>query len=131
MSAMSGRARINRIGLLSLVAWSGFAAASGNAWHYTIDQPREEQQANFCLSEKNVEEVAGIFDRYGPRTGYSALSESPGCEIAVHTFTPRRVVKTVTVSEGKPGEYKVHFVEVVNDHGETLYLVTTREVVAE
>jgi len=122
---------MNRIGLISFVAWSASAAASGNTWYYTIDQPRERQQANFCLSEQNVEEVAGIFDRYGPRTGYSALSDSPDCEIAVHTFTPRRVVKTVTISEGKPGEYKVRFVEVVNDDGDTLFLVTTRDVVAE
>jgi hypothetical protein len=37
----------------------------------------------------------------------------------------------VAVSKGKPGAYMVRFVEVENDDGDVLYLVTTRDVVAE
>ena len=115
----------------SVIGWSSLAAAAGGGWHYTIDQARENQQANFCNSKESVEEIAGIFDRSGPRTGYAALSAASNCGIAVHSFTPRRVLTTVTISKGKPGEYMVRFVEVENDHGDVMYLVTTRDVVAE
>jgi hypothetical protein len=37
----------------------------------------------------------------------------------------------VTISQGKPGEYMVRFVEVEDDDGDVMYLVTTRDVVAE
>ena len=128
---MSGLAWSKRIFLVSAIATVSSASASDGAWHYTIDQTREKQQANFCESRNSVEELAGIFDRFGPRTGYAALSASPDCRIAVESFTPRKVVTTVVISSGKPGEYRVRFVEVENDHGDVMYLVTTRDVVAE
>ena len=37
----------------------------------------------------------------------------------------------MTNSEGKPGEYVVRFVEVENARGQVMYLVTTRDVVAQ
>ena len=37
----------------------------------------------------------------------------------------------MTISEDKPGEYVVRFVEVENAHGQIMYLVTTRDVVAQ
>ncbi|NIM74763.1 MAG: hypothetical protein GTO67_11320 [Gammaproteobacteria bacterium] len=117
--------------LLATMAWPGIAWSSDSAWHYTIDQHRQEQQANFCTSQEGVEEIAGIFHRYGPRTGYAALAESANCSVSVESFTPRKVLTSVTISEGKPGEYRVRFVEVENDRGDIIYLVTTREVVAE
>ena len=120
-----------RICFVSTTAWSSFAPADDGTWHYTINEPRKEQQANFCTNRESVEEIAGIFDRFGPRTGYAALSASADCEVAVGSFTPRRVLRTVTISEGKPGEYNLRFVEVENDHGDVLYLVTTRDVVGE
>ena len=126
---MSGHAWINRIGLISVLGWS--SAASGDTWHYTLDQVREEQQANFCDSKKSIEEIAGIFNTSGPRSGYAALSASPDCRVTVHSFTPRRILTTVTISKGKPGEYTLRFVEVENDRGDVLYMVTTRNVVAE
>lgn len=128
---MSGRAWVKRACGLSVIGWSSLAAAPGGSWHYTIDQPREQQQANFCHSKEGVEEIAGIFNRFGPRPGYAALSASPDCGVAVHSFTPRSVLATVTISKGEPGEYMVRFVEIENDHGDVMYLVTTRDVVAE
>ncbi len=128
---MSGCAWVKRACGLSVIGWSSLAAAAGGSWHYTIDQPSEMQQANFCDSKEGVEEIAAVFNRFGPRRGYTALSASPNCGIAVHSFTPRRVLTTVTISKGKPGEYIVRFVEVENDHGDFMYLVTTRDVVAQ
>ena len=128
---MFGRARVKRVTGLLVIGWSSLSAAAGGAWHYTIDQSRENQQANFCINKKGVEEIAGIFDRLGPRPGYAALSADPDCRVAVYSFTPRRVLTTVTISKGKPGEYMVRFVEVENDRGEVVYLVTTRDVVAK
>ena len=121
---------IKRATCLLAIGWSSLAAAGGG-WHYTIDQAREKQQASFCDSKEGAEEIAGIFNRFGPRTGYAALSTSSHCKIAVHSFTPRRILTTVAISKGKPGEYMVRFVEVENDDGGILYLVTTRNVVAE
>lgn len=114
----------------SVLGWSCAVGGAGT-WHYTLDQARDQQQANFCAGREDVEEIAGIFTRYGPRAGYTALSGSPDCEVAVRTFTPRAVLMTVTVSEGEPGEYRIHFVEVESDRGDVMYLVTTRDVVAE
>ena len=128
---MFDRAWVKRVSGLLVIGWSSLAAAAGNGGHYTIDQPREMQQANFCDSKKGAEEIAGIFNRFGPRPGYAALSTSPHCTIAVRSFTPRRILTTVTISQGKPGEYMVRFVEVENDDGDVMYLVTTRDVVAE
>jgi hypothetical protein len=128
---MSGFTWIRRISLVSVTAWPSIAPAADGTWHYTIDEAREKQQANFCTSRKSVDEVAGIFDRLGPRPGYAALSASPDCAVKVQTFTPRRVLTSVTISKGKPGEYSLRFVEVENDHGDVMYLVTTRDVIGE
>jgi len=125
---MSGRAWVTGAWALWALGWSSLLAATGGAWHYTIDQPREEQQANFCDSRASIEEIAAIFERFGPRTGYAALSSSPDCAITVRSFTPRSILTTVTVSRGEPGEYTVRFLEVENAGGDTLYLVTTRDV---
>ncbi len=128
---MFGRARVKRLSGLLVIGWSSLAVAAGGDWHYTIDQPREKQQANFCDSKEGIEEIARIFDRLGPRPGYAALSAAQDCRIAVRSFTPRRTLTTVTISKGEPGEYVVRFVEVENDDGDVMYLVTTRDVVAE
>jgi hypothetical protein len=128
---MSRHTSMRRNWLLSAIVWPGIAVASDGAWHYTIDEHRAKQQANFCASRQGVEEIAGIFDRFGPRTGYAALSASPDCSVTVESFTPRRVLTSVIISPGKPGGYRVRFVEVENDRGDVMYLVTTREVVAE
>ena len=128
---MSRRAWVERACGLSVIVWSSLAAAAGGIQHYTIDQAREKQQANFCESRESIEEIAGIFDRLGPRPGYAALSASPDCFVAVHTFTSRKIMTIVTISKGKPGEYRVRFVEVENNFGDVIYLVTTRDVIEE
>ncbi len=128
---MSRRTWIERACGLVVIIWSSLAAAAGGMQHYTIDQAREMQQANFCASRESIQEIADVFDRFGPRPGYAALSASPDCFIAVHTFTPRRILAAVTISEGQPGEYMVRFVEVENAFGDVIYLVTTRDVVEE
>lgn len=122
---------MKRICLVSAIAFPGIAPAAEVPWHYTIDKPREKQQANFCETRTSVDELAGIFDHFGPRSGYAALASSPDCAVRVQSFTPRKVVTTVTISEGKHGEYKVRFVEIENDHGDVMYLVTTRDVIGE
>ena len=127
---MSGCAWVTRACVLSAIGWSSLLAAGGD-WHYTIDQPRQEQLANFCDSFKSIEEIADIFERLGPRTGYAALTGSADCAITVRSFTPRSILMTVTVSEGEPGEYRVRFVEIEDHYGDILYLVTTRDVVAQ
>jgi hypothetical protein len=127
---MSGRAWVTRACALWAIAWTSLVAAAGGGWHYTIDQARREQQANFCDNKKIIEEIAAVFERFGPRSGYAALSDSPGCAIAVRSFTPRSILLTVTISKGEAGEYRVRFVEVENERGDILYLVTTRDVAA-
>ena len=106
-------------------------AAADSGWHYTIGEPTHAQQANFCASREGAQEIAGIFDRFGPRAGYAALAGSPDCAVAVRSFTPRRLLTSVTISEGKPGEYQVRFVEVEDHEGGQTYLVTTRAVQTE
>ena len=113
------------------LAWTDLLSAAGGDWHYTIDHPREEQQANFCDSRRAIEAIATVFERSGPRSGYAALSSSADCAISVRSFTPRKILRTVTIARGEPGEYKVWFVEVENADGDTLYLVTTRDVASQ
>lgn len=107
------------------------AAGAQEAWHYVLNETQPARQANFCASEGDVQDMVKIFERFGPRTGYTALAESDGCYIAVQAFTPRRVIREVVIAEGKPEEYRMRFVEVHNADGEVLYLVTTREVKSE
>lgn len=120
-----------RVGAIWVLVWSSAAAAADPGWHYIIGRAQQEQQANFCASREGAEEIAGIFNRFGAMAGYAALAGSPDCAIAVRSFTPRELLTSVTISEGEPGEYEVRFVEVEDLHGESLYLVTTREVVTE
>jgi len=104
-------------------------AFAQEAWHYTIGQVRANQQANFCDELGDVHDLEHIFNRFGPLTGYTALSASPGCRVAVKSFTPHRIVTQVIISEGEPGEYALKFVEVRDREGRTAYLVTTRRIV--
>lgn len=113
---------------ITSLAWADRAAAADADWGYVIGEPRDNQQANFCTTKESLAEIVRIFDRFGPRTGYAALSASPDCAIAVHTFTPRALLASMMISKGKPGEYPLNFVDVETQHGKTLYLITTREV---
>ncbi|NIR30546.1 MAG: hypothetical protein GWN84_14800 [Gammaproteobacteria bacterium] len=115
--------------------WLGVAAVCiapqptpAEPWHYTIDQPRINQQANFCLEKTEAMLVAEVFRRFGPRPGYAALSQSSACARRVASFTPKAVVARVIISEGEAGEYIVSFVRVLTADGNVEYLVTTRDV---
>ena len=113
----------------AVVLWANAAAGGGEqSWHYVIGESRVGQQGNFCLTEEDTLEIAHIFEKFSPRTGYSALANSPNCGTRIESFTPQRVVKRITVAEGKPAEYRLSFVEVITADGDTRYLVTTREV---
>lgn len=116
---------------MSAIGCASVAGAADGNWHYTIDQLRENQQANFCESQEDAEEIAGIFERFGPIAGYAALSSASDCAIAVYSFTPRKVLTTVVISEGKPSEYLLRFVEIEDVDGGIRYLVTTRDVATE
>ncbi|MGI9335693.1 MAG: hypothetical protein ACR2RL_21315 [Gammaproteobacteria bacterium] len=101
-------------------------ARSDDPWSYRLGELRADQQANFCDSEDEVMEVARIFEKFSPRTGYSALADAPGCATAVRSFTPRRLVKALTLAAGEANEYQIRFIEVHTPEGDELYLVTTR-----
>ena len=121
-----------RAGAAVLALLSALASANAQeAWHYVLNVSEPARQANFCSSEADVTALVGIFERFGPRTGYAALAESEGCFIAVLAFTPLRIVEEIIIAEGKPEEYRMRFVEVHNPDGKVFYLVTTREVHAE
>ena len=112
--------------LAALLACAG--AGAQEVWYYVLDVAQPARQVNFCMSEADVKGLVSIFERFGPRTGYSALAESKGCFIAVVAFTPRRIVDEIVIAEGKPEEYRMRFVEGHNGDGEIVFLVTTREV---
>ena len=114
--------------LAALLSGIGVQALATQPWGYKIGTEKRAQQANFCATSDAVEELSTIFAKFGPRTGYTALSELPECTIALETFTPVRIAKRVTVSEGTPDEYVLSFVEVRTHTGERRYLVTSRGV---
>jgi len=111
---------------LALVAVA--TPASAAVWHYTIGVERAAQQVNLCDARADVIAIAEVFRRQGALPGYTALAQADGCRRLISTFTPRQVTIEVTISKGKPGEYKVRFVEVDTTGAGRRYLVTTREV---
>jgi len=114
--------------LVALVLVAAGPRANAAVWHYTVGVVRASQQANLCDARDDVLAIAKVFRRLGARPGYVALARAKGCRRLVSTFTPRRIMAEVTISKGKPGEYKVRFVEVDTSAAERRYLVTTREV---
>ncbi len=103
------------------------ATASAYAqWHYRAGEQREQQQANFCASAKDVAEIAELFERYGARTGFSALSASPNCSTGARTFTPVRLEREVVMTLDSGDTYSVRFIQVRLTDGNTRYVVTTR-----
>jgi len=105
-------------------------AAPAEPWHYTLDEQRAEQQANFCRARSEMFRLARVFSEEGPRPGFAALTQSPVCVRKVQSFTPTAVLTRVVIEEGEPGEYTVTFAEVVTAAGVTEFLVTTRRVAA-
>ena len=120
------RGAASALGALALTTVA--APAHAAVWHYTVGIERAAQQANLCATRDDVLTIAEVFRRRGARPGYAELAQTPGCRRLVSTFTPRRIVAEVTISKGKPDEYKIRFVEVDTNDSERRYLVTTREV---
>ena len=119
------------IRLCLVLALSLFAAGHGSAqgtWGYTVGELRSDQQANFCFSEAAALEIAGLFERFSPRTGYTALADSPDCTIAVHSFVPQAILAVVEIEPGEADAYRFTFLRVRTTAGRTLFLITTREV---
>ncbi len=104
------------------------AAGSDDAWGYTIGQIRIEQQANFCNTEKAIDELAAIFQRFGPQTGFSALASSPDCALKVHSFTPIALKNAIQIKLESGDYYTINTIRVELQNGRTLYLLTTRDL---
>jgi hypothetical protein len=114
--------------LLVLAVVSVLADGGQYPWYYAVGTERSAQQANFCLHEELVLELARTFEQQGPRAGYSALDQASDCTIRVQSFTPLRVIKRVPITTGDGGQYTVTIVEIQTASGAREYLVTTREV---
>ncbi len=113
----------------ALLAGPAAARAGGDApWGYAIGVTRAPAQANFCDEREDALEIAHIFERFGARTGFSALSNAPGCSLQVRGITPRSLLHRVRVELEDGGEYHVNFIHVETDDGSRLVLVTTRRL---
>lgn len=104
------------------------SASWADTWSYVIGEMRVEQQANFCDSEAAVDELAVIFRRFGPQTGFSALSSAPECSLRVHSFTPVALQQSVPIKLESGEMYLVNAIRVVLRDGQTRYLITTRHL---
>ena len=119
--------------LAALASTSALAGPTGNQpsqpWGYTIGKPGEPRQGNFCDDEEAALEIAGVFDRYGARTGFSALSNTPSCATRVHAVTPESLIRQVEIKLDGGGSYFVNFIQVQADDGSRPVLVTTRRLI--
>jgi hypothetical protein len=120
----AGRARLS----LPVLMGAALLPLAPSAHEYRIGEQREAQQANFCRDLAEVDDIASLFERFGARTGFSALSASQLCTLEVHSFVPRRLHREVTIPLSNGGEYTVRFIEVDLASGESRILVTTREL---
>ncbi len=104
------------------------SALWADTWGYVIGEMRVEQQGNFCDSEAAVDELAVIFERFGPQTGFSALSSAPDCSLRVHSFTPVAMKQSVAIKLVSGGTYLVNTIRVELSDGRTSFLITTRHL---
>ncbi len=104
------------------------AGATEEPWVYRVGETRAAQQANYCLHREQALEIADIFRRYGAPTGYSALSNAPGCSLSMHDTTPVALIEEVRVELDGGGHYTVRFIHVEVDGDTSAVLVTTREL---
>jgi hypothetical protein len=102
------------------------ASAEPGPWGYVVGQTRSPQQANFCDTRAAALEIAKVFERFGARTGFSALANSPDCSLRVHGLTPRALLHRVAIALESGDSYAVNFIEVEIDDGSRPVLVTTR-----
>lgn len=102
------------------------AGADSGPWGYVLGQTRSPQQANFCDTRAAALEIARVFERFGARTGFSALASAPDCSLRVHGLTPRALLHRVPIALESGESYAVNFIEVEIDDGSRPILVTTR-----
>ena len=113
---MSRHTSIRRIWLLSAIVWPGIAVASDGAWHYTIDQHRAKQQANFCASREGVEEIAGIIQEIS-RDGVPVVLVEQNAELALGLADYAYVLETGDLAMEGPSQ-ELHD----NEHVRAAYL---------
>ncbi len=104
------------------------AASAQQGWHYTLEQTQANQQAQFCADRQAVLELVRVFEEKGPRRGFAALLQHDRCATRVESFTPREIVRQVTVDTESGDAYVMTFVEVLMSNGTVEFLVTSREV---
>ena len=103
--------------------------AASASWGYRIGERRPAGQVNLCVGAGEARELAAIFRKYGVRAGFAALSNAPACTRRVVALTPVAVLDEVVVTPRAGDPYRISFVEVRVDSGETdLILITTRTV---
>ena len=100
-------------------------------WGYKLGEPGEPRQGNFCDDRQAALEIAGVFDRYGARTGFSALSNTPSCATRVHAVTPESLIRQVKIKLDGGGSYLVNFIQVQASDGSRPVLVTTRRLITD
>lgn len=98
-------------------------------WGYKIGEPGEPRQGNFCDNRQAALEIAGVFDRYGARTGFSALSNTPSCATRVHAVTPESLIRQVEIKLDGGDSYFVNFIQVQAGDGSRPVLITTRRLI--
>lgn len=97
-------------------------------WGYQIGESGKPRQGNFCNDRAAALAIAGVFDQYGARTGFSALSNTPSCATRVHAVTPESLIRQVEIKLDGGDSYFVNFIQVQASDGSRPVLVTTRHL---
>lgn len=100
-------------------------------WGYRVGELGEARQGNFCDDTDAALEIAQIFERFGARTGFSALSNAPACATRVHAVTPESLLRQVEIKLESGANYAVNFIQVQADDGSRPVLVTTRRLIQD
>jgi hypothetical protein len=106
-------------------------ANADQPWAYRVGESGPQRQANFCDSAEAAMEIADIFERFGPRTGFSALASAPECSTRIHAVTPKALLRQVRIELNDGGEYIVNFIQVRTGSGTQPVLVTTRQLIED
>ena len=109
---------------------AGGSEPAAQPWGYRVGEAGEPRQANFCDNSDAALEIAQIFDRFGARTGFSALSNAPQCATRVLTVTPESLLRQVEVKLESGSSYVVNFIQVQAEDGSRPVLITTRRFIS-
>lgn len=114
--------------LCASLAAGAAVADDAIAWGYRVGAAHPPRQGSFCDDADSALEIATLFERFGPRTGFSALADSADCTTRVHAVTPERLIRQVRVALDGGGAYHVNFIQVQAGDGSRPVLVTTRRL---